>query len=70
MFDFGGIRYISSTGFGYLVNLADSIRKRGGQVILYGLQSKVRMILEVLGLARFFTIHESRDQARAAALQA
>ncbi len=66
IFDFSQIAYVSSTGFGYLVNLADAITSRDGKAIICGVQQKVRMILDVLGLARFFVLYENVEQAKAA----
>ncbi len=64
VFDFSNIAYVSSTGFGYLVNLADAITSRGGKAIIYQVQQKVRTILDVLGLSPFFVLCENLAEAR------
>ncbi|MDQ7779430.1 MAG: STAS domain-containing protein, partial [Planctomycetota bacterium] len=63
--DMEGIKYINSTGFGYLVNLADTLQPMGGGVALVRIHPKVKVVIDMLGLNDFFHIYSSRKEALA-----
>jgi anti-anti-sigma factor len=61
--DFEGVKYVNSTGLGYLVNLADSLEPHGGGVCLVRVALKVKVVFDMLGLNAFFKIFTSRKEA-------
>lgn len=66
--DLSGIRYVSSSGFGLLVRHAQALAERGGGIALLGVPAKVRVVLELLGLASCFSaVCERRPVVSAAA---
>jgi hypothetical protein len=48
--------FISSAGFAYLVEVAASLERHGGIVVIVDPQPKIRLIMETLGIAPLFTI--------------
>jgi anti-anti-sigma factor len=61
--DLEGIRYINSAGLAYLVNLGDSLVKRRGALLLVGAQPKVKVVFELMGVAKFFKLFKTVDSA-------
>lgn len=61
--DMNGVKYVNSTGLGYLVQLADQLRPQNGQMVLVRVQPKVRVVFDMLGLNSFFQIYSSNEQA-------
>lgn len=65
--DMTGIKYVNSTGLGSLVKYADQFRSRGGGMVLFSVPPKVKVIIKMLGLDRFFPIENSLSDALEAA---
>lgn len=61
--DMEQVRYVNSTGLGYLINLADTVGSEQGMVVLANVQPKVKVVFDMLGLNAFFKIYSSRDSA-------
>lgn len=61
--DMESIKYVNSTGLGFLVNLADSLEPRGGGIALVKLHPKVKVVFDMLGLNAFFKIFGSKNDA-------
>lgn len=61
--DMEGVKYVNSTGLGYLINLSDSIGAESGEVCLVHIQPKVKMVFDMLGLNEFFKAYASREEA-------
>jgi len=61
--DMEGIKYVNSTGLGFLVNLADSLDPKGGGIALVKLHPKVKVVFDMLGLNAFFKIFGNRNDA-------
>ncbi|MCE9581236.1 MAG: STAS domain-containing protein [Planctomycetes bacterium] len=61
--DMEAIKYVNSTGLGFLVNLADSLDPRGGGIALVKLHPKVKVVFDMLGLNAFFKIFGNRNDA-------
>jgi anti-anti-sigma factor len=59
------VSYIASSGFGYLMDLAMMVERRGGAVVLVEVQPKVKVVLSNLGLAQYFRFELSSEHARA-----
>ncbi|NUN48700.1 MAG: STAS domain-containing protein [Candidatus Brocadiae bacterium] len=63
--DMENIKYVNSTGLGFLVNLADSLDPKGGGIALVKLHPKVKVVFDMLGLNAFFKIFNNRTDAMA-----
>ena len=61
--DARGLNYVSSAGVGILVHLMKTLNLRNGDVVFMHFQPTVWQVLELLGLARWFTIAEDLDEA-------
>jgi anti-anti-sigma factor len=61
----GNVAYISSSGFGYLMDLAGLMERRGGALVLVDVQPKVKIVFNNLGMQNFFRFEPSSEQARA-----
>jgi anti-anti-sigma factor len=61
----GGVNYVASAGLAYLMDLAGRMERRGGAVVLVGVQPKVKVVLNNLGMASFFRLEDSAEHARA-----
>ena len=60
--DMESVKYVNSTGLGYLINLADSVTEKGG-ISLVKVQPKVKVVFDMLGLNAFFRIFATREEA-------
>ena len=65
LFDMAGLQHVNSTGLGSMVRFADEVDHRGGRVVLARLSDRVRPVLDMLGLTRFFTVRNTIDEAMA-----
>jgi anti-sigma B factor antagonist len=61
--DMEQVKYVNSTGLGYLINLADTVGGDSGSVVFANVQPKVKVVFDMLGLNAFFRMFNSRDQA-------
>lgn len=61
--DMEQVKYVNSTGLGYLINLADTVGGDSGSVVFANVQPKVKVVFDMLGLNAFFKMFNSRDQA-------
>jgi anti-anti-sigma factor len=61
--DMEHVRYVNSTGLGYLINLSDSVHSESGEISLVKVQPKVKIVFDMLGLNQFFKIFNSREEA-------
>ncbi|HKD08428.1 MAG TPA: STAS domain-containing protein [Bryobacteraceae bacterium] len=61
-----GVRYIDSSGIASLVEGLKASRDMGSRMILYGLNTTVREVMELSRLQRIFEIYESEEQALSA----
>lgn len=59
------VSYVSSSGFGYLLDLAMMVERRGGAVVLVEVQPKVKVVLSNLGLANYFRFEANAEHGRA-----
>jgi anti-anti-sigma factor len=57
------VKYVNSTGLGYLINLSDSETPDKGGISLVKVQPKVKVVFDMLGLNAFFRIFNTRDEA-------
>lgn len=63
VFDFSQLAQISSEGLLVILKLINELRKSGGEVMVAGLNSKVRVLFNVSGL---FTLMEETDDVDSA----
>ena len=61
--DMESVKYVNSTGLGYLINLSDSVTPDKGGISLVKVQPKVKVVFDMLGLNAFFKIFPTRDEA-------
>jgi anti-anti-sigma factor len=61
--DMEAVKYVNSTGLGYLINLSDSVTPDKGGISLVKVQPKVKVVFDMLGLNAFFKIFSTRDEA-------
>lgn len=59
------VSYVASSGFGYLMDLAMMVERRGGAVVLVECQPKVKIVLNNLGLAQYFRFEANAEHGRA-----
>ena len=59
------VRYIDSSGIASLVEGLKASRDNGGRLILFGLSSSVREVMELSRLQKIFEIYDSEEQALA-----
>ncbi len=64
--DLSGVDYVDSSGVGTIVELKRRALRTGGDVVLVGLQPRVRSVFEITRLDKFFKIAKSIDEARQA----
>lgn len=64
--DLSGLSYMDSSGVGTLVDFKRRLDQRKSALVLFGLQSRVRSLLEITRLDRYFKIADTLEQARQA----
>lgn len=63
--DMEGVKYVNSTGLGFLINLSDTLGAETGEISLVRVQPKVKVVFDMLGLNQFFHVYNSREEAYA-----
>jgi anti-anti-sigma factor len=61
----GSVSYVNSSGFGYFMDLASILERRGGALVLVEVQPKVKVVFNNLGMTNFFRFEHSAEAARA-----
>ncbi len=59
------VAYVNSSGFGYFMDLAGMLERRGGSLVLVEVQPKVKVVFNNLGMQNFFRFELSSETARA-----
>jgi anti-anti-sigma factor len=59
------VSYVNSSGFGYFMDLAGMLERRGGSLVLVEVQPKVKVVFNNLGMQNFFRFELSDENARA-----
>jgi anti-anti-sigma factor len=57
------LRYLNSTGFGYLATAFRRASRNGGQTVLVDLHPDIQHIFELLGFNHFMITYDSEDHA-------
>lgn len=60
--DLSGVSYMDSSGVGTMVYVKREVERAGRRLVLAGLQARVRGVLEITHLDKFFTIVERVDE--------
>ncbi len=60
--DLSGVSYMDSSGVGTMVYVKREVERRGRRLVLAGLQARVRGVLEITHLDKFFTIVDRVDE--------
>jgi anti-anti-sigma factor len=63
--DMGQVSYISSAGLRTLADIVTQNREAGGDLKLVALNRKVLRVLRIIGFDRFFSIHDTTEEALA-----
>lgn len=58
-----GVEFLDSTGLGVLVGGLKRVRSHDGDLALVCTQHRILKVLEITGLTKVFTIHDSVDAA-------
>lgn len=64
--EFAQVPYVGSTNLGAIVRVADRLQQLGGGLALVGMSSRVRIVLEMLGLAAYLRLFDDVTAAVAA----
>lgn len=59
----GGVRYIDSSGIASLVEVLKEARNKQKRLVLFGLNTAVREVLQLTRLNKIFEIRETEEQA-------
>ena len=65
--DLSAVRYVDSSGLSSMVNVATTVEKNNGHIVLCGLDPSVRKVLEMTRLTEYFQITEDLESAVAKA---
>ena len=63
IFQCAGLNYVSSTGVGSFTSFLKSLKAKGGDMVLLGIQPKVYEVFQLLGFAQFFNIKDTLENA-------
>jgi anti-anti-sigma factor len=63
--DLGDCAYLSSSAISHLIRYADAAQRGGSKVVMIGAQPKVKVVLDLLGLASVCPILDTEASARA-----
>lgn len=58
------VPYVNSSGFGFLIDTAVDLERRGGALLLVEVPAKVKLVFENLGVAGYFRFEATVDDAR------
>ncbi|KEF43358.1 MAG: hypothetical protein ER33_01030 [Cyanobium sp. CACIAM 14] len=65
LIDCAGVDFMDSSGFGCLVATLKRVREQGRQLYLCSLSSQLRMVLELTGTDRVFTVFPGYEECLA-----
>ena len=63
IFNCTSLNYVSSTGIGALTSFQKMVKPKGGDIVLFEIQSKVYEVFQLLGFYQFFNITETQEEA-------
>lgn len=62
--NFEKVFFVDSTGLGALLTAIQRVRKRGGEIRLCNLRSRIKSLLHLTKLSSIFPVFESIDEAK------
>jgi len=62
--DLSSINFVDSTGFGALISVLKTVKSRGGKLILSGVSSDVRELMDLMQLLNVFELSDSVELAQ------
>ena len=63
IFNCTSLNYVSSTGIGALTSFQKMVKPKGGDIVLFEIQSKVYEVFQLLGFSQFFNIRQTQEEA-------
>ena len=63
LLDLENVNYVDSSGIGAVVAAAQQVRKRKGDVKLFGMAADIRKIFELVGASKVLEIFETEQEA-------
>jgi anti-anti-sigma factor len=63
IFNCAGLNYVSSTGIGSFTSFLKTLKPKGGDLVLLGIQPKVFEVFQLLGFSQFFAIKKNLEEA-------
>lgn len=63
LIDCGGLNYISSAGLGVFMSYIEDVNTKNIQMVLFGLNDKVKNVFDILGLDQLLTIVKTKEEA-------
>jgi anti-anti-sigma factor len=64
--DLSAVPYIDSTGLAFVVELHKSLARRGGQLVLAGVNARVREVLEMTRISEIVPVYDRVEDAEGA----
>lgn len=64
LLDLSEVHYINSNGLNSLISILTKTRTQGGEMVLFGINEKVRKLLVITKLNSVFNIAETLDEAK------
>ncbi|MDH5396690.1 MAG: STAS domain-containing protein [Cyclobacteriaceae bacterium] len=62
--DCGSLEYISSAGLGVFMSYIEEMKKNGVQMVLVGLNPKVKNVFEILGLDQLLNTAKNKEEGK------
>lgn len=61
--DLSGLEYISSAGLGVFMSIIQQLNEDSIELVLFGMQEKVKEVFDILGLAQLINIRDNKEEA-------
>lgn len=61
--NFGQVDYVNSTGIGAIVAVAQQVRRRKGDLKLFGMKADIRKVFDLVGASKILEIFETEQEA-------
>jgi len=58
-----GVDYVNSTGIGAIVAVAQQVRRRKGDLKIYGMKPDIRKVFDLVGASKILEIFETEREA-------
>jgi anti-sigma B factor antagonist len=61
--NFGEVDYVNSTGIGAVLAVAQQVRKRKGDLKIFGMKADIRKVFDLVGASKILDIFETEQEA-------